>query len=68
MNASPIQNSNHNTLKSNEDSPNELLCDLANYLIQLTVLKQKLFADIETVSIETDVGLLTKSDYFKWME
>lgn len=56
------------TSESLEYLPNNLICELADYLIQLTGLKQKIFENIETVSIETNVGLLTKSDYFKWVK
>lgn len=40
--------------------PRWLLCDLADYLIQLTALKQKISSEIESVSIEADVTLMTK--------
>ena len=56
------------TIESLEFLPQELLCNLADYLIQLTGLKQKIFSELETVSIETDVGLITKSEYFKWIK
>lgn len=32
--------------------PNWLLCDLTDYLIQLTALKQKISSEIESVSME----------------
>ncbi len=53
------------TSESLEYLPHTILCDLAEYLIQLTGLKQKLFSELETVSIETDVELITKSKCFK---
>lgn len=56
------------TSESLEYLPNELLCDLADYLIQITGLKQKISSELETVSIETDVGLLTKANNFKWIK
>lgn len=48
--------------------PRWLLCDLADYLIQLTALKQKISSEIESVSIEADVALMTKYDGFKWVK
>lgn len=56
------------TIESLEFLPQELLCNLADYLIQLTGLKQKIFSELETVSIKTDVGLINKSEYFKWIK
>lgn len=58
------------TLKNTSESikylPQDLICDFSSYLIQLTGLKQKLFEEVENVSIETDVGIITKSKNFKW--
>ena len=48
--------------------PHWLLCDLADYLIQLTVLKQKISSEIESVSMEADVSLMTKYDGPKWVK
>ena len=48
--------------------PRWLLCDLADYLIQLTALKQKISSEIESVSIEADVTLMTKYDGLKWVK
>lgn len=78
----PLLNNNHknirttikkykiNTLKNTSESikylPQDLICDFSSYLIQLTGLKQKLFEEVESVSIETDVGTITKSKNFKW--
>ena len=56
------------TSESIEYLPNELLCDLADYLIQITGLKQKISSELETMSIETNVGLLTKAINFKWVK
>ena len=56
------------TSESIEYLPNELLCDLADYLIQITELKQKISSELETVSIETNIGLLTKAINFKWVK
>jgi len=51
-----------------ENLPNWLLCDFADYLIQLTALKQKISSEIESVSMEADVSLMTKYDGFKWVK
>ena len=48
--------------------PRWLLCDLADYLIQITGLKQKISSEIESVSMEADVSLITKYDGFKWVK
>lgn len=48
--------------------PRWLLCDLADYLIQLTGLKQKISSEIESVSMDADVSLITKYDGFKWIK
>lgn len=45
-----------------------ILCDLAEHLIKLTGLKQKISSELETVSIETDVSQITKSNNFKWIK
>lgn len=37
-----------------------MLCNLADYLIQLTALKQKISSEIESVSMDADVTLMTK--------
>ena len=49
-----------------EYMPRQLLCDLADSLIKLTALKQKLSYDLETVSSENDIAVITKSENFKW--
>ena len=46
--------------------PRQLLCDLAGSLIKLTALKQKLSYDLETVSSENDIAVITKSENLKW--
>ena len=56
------------TSVSIEYLPRWLLCDLADYLIQLTALKQKISSEIESVSIDADVTLMTKYDGFKWVK
>ncbi len=48
--------------------PRWLLCDLADYLIQITGLKQKISSEIESVSMEADVTLITKYNSFKWVK
>lgn len=48
--------------------PRWLLCDLADYLIQLTALKQKISSEIESVSMEADVTLMTKYNGLKWVK
>ena len=47
--------------------PRQLLCDFADSLIKLTALKQKLSLDLETVSSESDIALITKSNNLKWI-
>lgn len=48
--------------------PRWLLCDLADYLIQLTALKQKISSEIESVCMEADVTLMTKYCGLKWVK
>ena len=48
--------------------PRWLLCDLADFLIQLTALKQKISSEIESVSMDADVTLLTKYGGLKWVK
>jgi len=55
-----------NTSNSCEYMPRQLLCDLADSLIKLTALKQKLSYDLETVSSENDIAVITKSENLKW--
>ena len=61
-----------NILKDTCDSceylPRQLLSDLASTLIELTSLKQKISLDLETVSSEKDILLITKSDDVKWLK
>lgn len=54
-----------NTSNSCEYMPRQLLCDLADSLIKLTALKQKLSYDLETVSSENDIAVITKSENLK---
>lgn len=48
--------------------PRQLLCDFADSLIKLTALKQKLSLDLETVSSESDIALITKTGNLKWIK
>lgn len=48
--------------------PRQLLCDFADSLIKLTALKQKISLDLETVSSESDIALITKTDNLKWIK
>ena len=56
------------TSYSCEYVPRQLLCDFADSLIKLTALKQKLSLDLETVSSESDMALITKTMNFKWIK
>ena len=56
------------TSYSCEYVPRQLLCDFADSLIKLTALKQKLSLDLETVSSESDMALITKTGNFKWIK
>lgn len=56
------------TSNSCEYVPRQLLCDFADSLIKLTALKQKLSLDLETVSSESDMALITKTGNFKWIK
>lgn len=56
------------TSNSCEYVPRQLLCDFADSLIKLTALKQKLSLDLETVSSESDIALITKTENFKWIK
>lgn len=56
----------NNTSHSCEYLPKQLLYEFADSLIRLTALKQKLSSDLETVSSENDIAIITKSYNFKW--
>ena len=56
------------TSHSCEYVPRQLLCDFADSLIRLRALKQKLSLDLETVSSESNMALITKTDNFKWVK
>lgn len=57
----------NSTSKSLEYLPTQILCNLADYMIKLTSLKQKLSLELETVSCETDIAIITKVNNFKWV-
>lgn len=57
-----------NTSYACEYVPRQLLCDFAESLIKLTALKQKMSLDLETVSSESDIALITKTENFKWIK
>lgn len=61
-------NSMNYTSEACEFVPRQILCDLADYLIKLTALKQKLSLNLETVSKESDILLITKSNNVKWIK
>ena len=56
----------NSTTKALKYLPIPIICNLADYLIKLTALKQKLSSELETVSSETDIAIVTKVDNFKW--
>lgn len=56
------------TSNSCEYLPRQILCNLADSLIKLTALKQKLSIDLETVSSENDIALITKVNNLKWVK
>lgn len=48
--------------------PEWLLCIFAELLIRLTAVKQKTTSEIESVSISTDILIMTKTNDFKWIK
>ena len=48
--------------------PRNLLCIFVDYLIRLTGLKQKISSDIESVSMQSDIAVMTKVNGFKWFK
>ena len=56
------------TSKSTEYLPKLIHWDLANHLIKLTALKQKLSSDYETVSSETEIAFVSKPNNFEWVQ
>lgn len=51
-----------------DNLPEWLLCIFAELLIRLTAIKQKTSSDIESVSIDTDILILSKTNSFKWIK
>lgn len=58
----------NDTSKSIEFIPNILLCILADEIIRLTALKQKISSEDEYVSMSSHISLMTKSQGFKWVK
>ena len=56
------------TTYSVQNVPPQLLSIFSSMLIQLTALKQKTSSNIESVSLSTDVLLISKTDGFKWVK
>ena len=56
------------TSKSIEFIPNNLLCILADEILRLTALKQKISSEEEYVSMTSHISLMTKSNGFKWIK
>ena len=51
-----------------ERLPLDLVCLFGDYLIKSVALKQRLSDDIETISIETDICLMSNSQGFNWIK
>ncbi len=56
------------TSYSIDNLPEWLLCIFAELLIRLTAVKQKTSSNIESVSIDTDILILSKTNSFKWIK
>ncbi len=56
------------TAQSIEFIPNNLLCILADEIIRLTAIKQRISSEKEYVSIKSHISLMTKSHGFKWVK
>lgn len=54
------------TFKSIEFIPNNILCTLADEIIRLTGIKQKISSEEEYVSMKSHISLMSKSHGFKW--
>lgn len=61
-------NAIEDTSKSIEFIPNNLLCTLADEIIRLTGIKQKISSEEEYVSIKSHISLITKPQGFKWVK
>lgn len=57
-----------NTSKSIEFIPNNLLSTLADEIIRLTGIKQKISAEDENVSVNSHISLITKLNGFQWVK
>ena len=57
-----------NTSKSIEFIPNNLLCTLADEIIRLTGIKQKISSEDENVSVNSHISLITKLNGFQWVK
>jgi hypothetical protein len=55
------------TTYSIKNLPEWLLCLFADLLIRLTAVKQKTSSEIESVSVDTDILVMLKTDGFKWI-
>ena len=56
------------TTYSIENLPEWLICLFADLLIRLTALKQKTTSEIESVSMDSDVLVMEKTNSFKWIK
>ena len=56
------------TAQSIEFIPKNLLCILADEIIRLTAIKQRISSEKEYVSIKSHISLMTKSHGFKWVK
>ncbi len=61
-------NTINDTSKPIQFIPNSLLCSLADEIIRLTAIKQKISSENEYVSINSHISLMTKSNGFKWIK
>jgi hypothetical protein len=55
------------TKYSIENLPEWLISLFADFLIKLTAIKQKTSSEIESVSIDTDILIISKVDGLKWV-
>lgn len=58
----------YNASEFTENLPRQIHWDLANHLIKLTALKQKFSTESETVSSETEIAFITKTNGFEWVK
>ena len=56
------------TTYSIENLPEWLLCLFSDLLIRLTAIKQKTSSEIESVSIDSDILIISKVNSFKWIK